>query len=64
MCRFANGGLSMQNASNDACQTSTSDVVEAKPVWSTPQVEVLNIDRTANSGFAVTDTSVSTGPVS
>ena len=54
----------MQNASNDACQTSTSDVVEAKPVWSTPQVEVLNIDRTANSGFAVTDTSVSTGPVS
>lgn len=64
MRRFGNGGLNMQNPSNDACQPSTSDAVEAKPVWSTPQVEVLNIDRTANSGFAVTDTSVSTGPLS
>lgn len=56
----------MQNVSDDVRQTSTSvDAVEAKPVWSKPQVEILNIDRTANGGIDITDGSiVSTGPLS
>lgn len=55
----------MHDVSNDARQTPASaDAVDAKPVWSKPQVEVLNIDRTANSGFAIADSSVSTGPIS
>lgn len=53
----------MRDLSDDSHQAE-ADAPSAKPAWSAPGFEVLKIDQTANSGFAVQDTSVGTGPAS
>lgn len=52
----------MRDLSDEPRQTlAESKDLGAKPAWSAPRFEVLNIDQTANSGFFIVDGSVSTG---